>query len=357
MVATPWTSVLASYRFGQFKAHPPIHARGSASATPSGLTPATIKAAYRLPAVGGSGTVAIIDAYDDKTIESDLAVFDQKFGLPACTTANGCFEKHVLGKNVKSDAGWSLEISLDVEWAHAVAPQAKILLEEAATPSGANLLAAIDDARARPDVTAVSMSWGGAEFSDETTLDSHFTSDHGVVFFASSGDDGAGASWPAASPNVVSVGGTSVAVAANGKVTETAWSGSGGGVSAYEPEPDYQVAFTVPKAQGHRAIPDVSYDADPQSGFAVYRSTSTATKKGWYVIGGTSAGAPQWAGIEALGLATGNPLFYKDKASSTPASYFRDIVSGKNGDCKYYCDARRRYDYVTGLGSPVTVNF
>jgi hypothetical protein len=101
----------------------------------------------------------------------------------------------------------------------------------------------------------------------------------------------------------------------------------------------------------------VSYNADPQSGFAVYRSTSAATKKGWYVVGGTSAGAPQWAAIQSLGLTTGNSRFYQDKASSTPASYFRDIVSGKNGDCKYYCDARRRYDYVTGLGSPVTANF
>ncbi len=135
-----------------------------------------------------------------------------------------------------------------------------------------------------------------------------------------------------------------------------AWSGSGGGVSAYETIPEFQAAFGIARARGHRAIPDVAYAADPTSGFSVYRSSS-AKSGGWYVIGGTSAGAPQWAGIQALGLSAANERFYPDKAGGNPGRFFRDIVSGKNGDCIYYCDARRRYDYVTGLGSPVTVNF
>jgi subtilase family serine protease len=159
------------------------------------------------------------------------------------------------------------------------------------------LLGAVDYAVSRKDVNSISMSWGGPEFSEETSLDSHFSSQAGAAFFASSGDRGAGASWPAASPNVVGVGGTSLELFKNGSlISESAWSGSGGGVSAYEPEPDYERTYNIPKAGGHRAVPDVAYNADPKSGYAVYKS-SGASKNGWYVIGGTSAGAPQWAAI------------------------------------------------------------
>ncbi len=187
------------------------------------------------------------------------------------------------------------------------------------------------------------MSWGGAEFPEETTMDAHFVSVSGAPFFASSGDNGAGASWPAASPNVIGVGGTSIG--ANDK--ETAWSGSGGGVSAYEKEPSYQKSYSIPKAGGMRAIPDVSYDADPASGFPIVR------KGLWRTVGGTSAGAPQWAAIASLGNVSLSAL-YKDKMKADTASYFRDITSGTNGDCGYFCDARAHYDYVTGLGSPQT---
>jgi subtilase family serine protease len=353
----PAGSVQAAYRFANFKAHPPIHIRGSAAAKPSGMTPAQIKTVYHLPASGGTGTVAIIGAYDDKTIEQDLNVFSQQFQLPACTTANGCFEKHPMAAKVASNSGWAMETSLDVEWAHAIAPQAKILLVEATTPSGTNLLKAVDYASARPDVVAVSMSWGGSEFSDETTLDQHFTSNHNVTFFASSGDDGAGASWPAASPNVVAVGGTTLALSATGTFSaETAWSGSGGGVSAYETEPAFQQSYNISKAKGQRAIPDVAYDADPASGFPIYRSVGKS-KNGWYTVGGTSAGAPQWAAIKALGGTADNSKFYTDKASAGSTKFFRDIKSGNNGDCGYYCNTRSHYDYVTGLGSPLTEKF
>ncbi len=347
----------AAYHFGQFRAHPPIHIYGSAGTVPSGIDPATIKKIYHLPASGGKGTIAIIGAYDDATIEKDLNIFSKQFGLAECATSNGCFEKHQMSAKVKSDSGWSLETSLDVEWSHAIAPQAKILLVEATTPSGQHLLDAIDYARKRSDVVAISMSWGGAEFNDETALDSHFTSDHNINFFASSGDNGAGASWPAASPNVVAVGGTTLKLKTDGSLAaETAWNGSGGGVSAYEAEPSYQKDYTIKKANAHRAIPDVAYNADPASGFSVYRTTGKS-KSGWYTLGGTSAGAPQWAAIQALGLSANNTNFYQDKASDKNASFFHDITSGDNGDCGYYCDARKHYDYVTGLGSPLTVNF
>jgi subtilase family serine protease len=202
------------------------------------------------------------------------------------------------------------------------------------------------------------MSWGGDEFSDELSYDSHFASKYGTAFFASSGDDGTGVSWPAVSPSVVGVGGTSLELSASGTtlVSESAWSGSGGGVSAYETQPDYQKAYAVPKANGMRAVPDVSYDADPASGYAVYKTTGSS-KNGWYTVGGTSAGAPQWAAIYAIGHSASLTAMYGDKASSSTLKFFRDIASGSNGTCKYYCDARKRYDYVTGLGSPLTVNF
>ncbi|MGB7957773.1 MAG: S53 family peptidase [Minisyncoccia bacterium] len=347
----------AAYRFSNFKGKPPIHVRTSGGKSPSGVAPAEIKKIYKLPVSGGSGTVAIIDAYDDATIESDLGTFDAAYGLPACTTKNGCFEKHLMATSTKTDSGWALETSLDVEWAHAIAPQAKILLIEAKTESGANLLAAIDYATSRKDVVAVSMSWGGDEFSDELSYDSHFASKYGAAFFASSGDDGTGVGWPAVSPSVVGVGGTSLEVATSGTfISESAWSGSGGGVSAYEKQPDFQKAYSVPKANGMRAVPDVSYDADPASGYAVYKTTGKS-KNGWYTVGGTSAGAPQWAAIYALGHSASLAAMYGDKASSSTLKFFRDIASGSNGTCKYYCDARKRYDYVTGLGSPQTVNF
>lgn len=358
----------AAYHFASYLGTPPIHVFRSAQKSPAGVTPLEIKHIYNLPLTGGaSSTIALIEAYDSPTIESDLGVFDATYGLPSCTVKNGCLEKHAMATGIASNSGWALETALDVEWAHAIAPQAKILLIEAKTQSGANLLAAVDYAASRSDVTAASMSWGGPEFSEETSLDGHFVSKSGAVFFASSGDRGAGASWPAASPDVVGVGGTSLELFKSGSlIAESAWSGSGGGISAYEPEPDYQRAYNIPNAGGHRAIPDVAYNADPASGYAVYKSGTAASagasskggsKGGWYTVGGTSAGAPQWAAIYALGLSATLKNLYKDKSSSNTLQYFRDITSGANGTCKYYCDARARYDYVTGLGAPLTVHF
>ena len=257
-----------------------------------------------------------------------------------------------MSTNEKTNSGWGLETALDVEWAHAIAPDAHIVLVEATTPSGANLLKAVDYAASLPDVVAISMSWGGGEFPEEVSLDSHFKSVSGALFFASSGDHGTGASWPASSPFVIGVGGTSLSLKADESLSkETAWTGSGGGISAYEKEPIYQNEYSIPRALGMRAIPDVSYDADPASGFPIYHAGL------WRTVGGTSAGAPQWAAIAALGTGITSSSLYKDKASADASRYFRDIVSGTNGDCGYLCSARARYDYVTGLGSPLTVDF
>jgi subtilase family serine protease len=359
--------VEATYHFDTFRASPPIHVLGSSKTYTAGLSPDTIKKVYNLPTTGGHGTIAIIAAYHDPNIEKDLAVFNDHFQIKSCTTNNGCLEIHKMSGSTETHKGWSLETSLDVEWAHAIAPTAQILLVEAPTPSGTNLIDAIDYARSRRDVVAISMSWGGGEFQEETSLDKHFTSDHGIVFFSSSGDSGHGVSWPAVSPNVIAVGGTSLKIAnglsgsnsnSNSSIatSESAWSGSGGGVSIYEKEPAYQNNYNIPKSNGMRAIPDVSYNADPQSGFAVYRSTPSGSGK-WYVLGGTSAGSPQWAAIHSLGLSVSHDNLYRDKSSTNDTNYFRDITSGNNGTCSYYCTSRKHYDYVTGLGSPLTVNF
>src|SRR5439155_10439412 len=345
------------------EARPPIHVRGNATTGPRGYTPTQVRHAYGLDMIfyglgkiqnlGAGQTIAIVDAYDDPNIASDLATFKSTFSLGPCN-----FQKiYASGSKPRTDAGWSLEISLDVEWACAIAPSANIILVEAATNSFANLLAAVDYAAAHANV--VSMSWGGGEFSSETfdMYDGHFNIPN-VTFTASSGDSGNGVEYPAASPYVVAVGGTTLNVDAFGnRLSETAWSGSGGGISVYEGIPSYQGAVVpVDLDPNKRAVPDVAYDADPNTGFPVYDSVKSQGQWGWFQVGGTSAGAPQWAAFIAIvNSARTSPL------SGTPApiyaaynaTNFYDITSGTNGSCVDVCTARTGYDFVTGLGSPV----
>lgn len=351
-------------RAPQGYARPPFHIHPSVTNTaPSGLTPAQVRRAYGFDQIanGGEGqTIAIIDAYDDPSIESDLGVFNTTFGLPACTTANGCFTKiYAAGSKPKSDAGWSLEMALDVEWAHAIAPNARIMLVEARSSSFSDLLTAVDVA-VKKGATAVSMSFGGSEFSSETYYDSHFKVS-GVAFTASSGDSGAGVEYPSASQYVLSVGGSTLSVDSAGNyVGESAWSGSGGGLSAYEPEPSGQTNLPTPYA-GKRGSPDVAYDANPAMGFPVYSSVTYANQSGWFQVGGTSAGAPQWAALlaivnsqrAALGRARlAAPYNNLYAVAKTAYGDFNDITTGSNGSCGTLCSASGGYDYVTGLGSP-----
>jgi subtilase family serine protease len=330
-------------------AHTMLRVHKAATSGPTGLSPTQIREAYDLPSTGGTGTIAIIDAYDDATVQNDLTVFSSQFGLPLPNNAN--FEKHMMSSRISTNSGWALEISLDVQWAHAIAPNAKILLVEARSASLTDLLAAVDYARGRSDVVAISMSWGAGEFSSESAYDSHFVSSYGATFSASSGDSGAGVIWPSVSPKVVAVGGTTLAFSGGTLVAETAWSGSGGGLSRYEAAPAYQTAYGISGTNGKRAVPDVSYDADPYSGVSVYDSTRYNGATGWWQVGGTSAGAPQWAAIQSLGLSVSNDNLYQD-AKSAYSSYFRDITSGSNG-----YSATTGYDLVTGLGSPLTANY
>ena len=313
----------------------------------SGYTPNQIRTAYNLPSSGGAGTtIAIVDAYDTPSIWGDLTAFSTQFGLPAPNATN--FEVHKMATNLGTDSGWAEETCLDVEWAHAIAPDAKILLVEAVNDYFSSLRSAVDYATSYPGVVAVSMSWGGNESANSLNSDYHFNKP-GIAFFAASGDDGSGIGtyWPASSPYVVAVGGTTLNLDAGGAViSETAWSKSGGGISNFEARPNYQTSYglTTP----NRTIPDVSYNANPTTGVAVYCNSSWINGK----VGGTSAGAPQWAAIHALGVSATNINLYQ-RAKSSYATYFRDITSGSNGNYT----ATQGYDYVTGLGSPLTFKF
>ncbi len=345
-----------------FRAHPYLTTKlkvKSAAAVSGGITPATIKAVYNLPTGNvGSGTIAIIDAYDNPNAEADLATFDAQYNLPACTSQNGCFTKVKMKTKLSGSTGWGLEENLDVQWAHAIAPNAKILLVEAASDSGPNLMAAVSYAVSQPNVSSVSMSWGGSEFSDESKYDSSFSSSN-IQFFAAAGDNGHAASWPAASANVIAVGGTTLNLDGVGKmISEVAWSGSGGGLSKYIDEPTWQQSYGIHNdSGGKRAMPDVSFNADPNSGYPVYDSYGHTKADSWLIVGGTSAGTPQWAAIQAISKSTKASKMYSDAKSRNADQYFHDILSGSNGTCKLLCAANTGYDFVTGLGSPLTQKY
>jgi len=322
---------------------------------PSGETPASIRAVYNLPSTGGSGTVAIVDAFDYATAENDLNVFSQQFGLPACTTANGCFKKvFATGSKPQANCGWGQEAALDIEWAHAMAPNAKIVLVEAASNSFVDLFNAVDVATAQVTtggVGEVSMSWSGGEFSTEASNDGHFQN-NGVVYFAASGDTGGVNGYPSVSPYVVSAGGTTINRNGSGQFTsETAWSGSGGGPSRYENKLSYQnnVPNTDPTK---RSAPDFSFDANPNSGVSVYDSTRCQGASGWLVFGGTSVSSPSLAGIVNLaGHVTTSTNTVSELgtiySNRTNTADFRDITSGSAGSFS----AGPGYDFVTGVGS------
>jgi subtilase family serine protease len=336
----------------------------AASGQNSGLNPGQIRHAYGFDqlafnngtvAADGSGqTIAIVTAYDDPNIAGDLHTFDQTFGL-----SDPALQKVNLG-GATVDAGWAGETALDVEWAHVVAPKANILLVEAASDSLDNLMSAVDYARSAPGTSVVSMSWGSSEFASETGLDSHFTTPAGhgnVAFVAASGDDGAwgGTTWPSVSTNVLAVGATHLALTTQGNYRgESAWIGSGGGFSSYVNEPAYQNSV---QQTGVRTTPDVAYNGDPYSGIAVYSSVADGfSPSGWMIVGGTSAGTPQWAGVIALAdqgrAITGQPAIDNAPAAvyALSSSAFNDVTRGFNG---YF--ARRGYDLVTGRGSPIVV--
>jgi hypothetical protein len=337
---------------------------------PTGYTPAQVRHAYgfdqiNFGGVAGDGTgqtIAIVDAYDDPNIASDLVQFGRAFGLP-----DPAFQKvNQKGGSTPPAASptWGVEISLDVEWAHAIAPGARILLVEANSNSNADLFAAVSYAAKQPGVSVVSMSWGSPEFSNEAGFDGVFTTPaghQGVTFLAAPGDNGSPASYPSASPNVIAVGGTTLTLGAGGTwAGESAWSGGAGGLSAYEPQPLDQLGL-VPQTAASRTSPDVAYDADPATGFPIYDSYNYPASAPWAEFGGTSAATPQWGALIAiadqgralagLGSLDGPgqtlPALYQ-----LPTWYFHDITTGTSAGTPQY-SAGPGYDLVTGRGSPV----
>jgi subtilase family serine protease len=328
-----------------------------ATTSPTGLTPQDFWSAYNLPySTGGAGqTIAIVDAFDYPTAENDLNVFSAQFGLPACTTANGCFRKvnQDGGSNVKkyrTNSGWALEAALDLETAHAVCPSCKILFVETQTNSFANLSTGVNTAAAL-GANAISNSYGGAEFSLETSTTYGGAYNHpGVAITVSSGDSGFGVQFPAASPYVTAVGGTTLTRSGTPRGwTETAWDGAGSGCSTYVAKPSWQTSVT---ACPRRAVADVSADADPASGTSVYDTTPYQGQAGWFQVGGTSLAAPLIAGVYGLaGDAAGTS--YPVSLAWTNHGSFNDVTSGSNGTCGApLCTAGSGWDGPTGWGTP-----
>ena len=336
--------------------------RPLATSGPTGYGPAQFHGAYSLPATAPQvQTIAIVDAYDDSTIEKDLGTYSSTFGLPPCTTANGCFRKvnqsGVQGSYPQKNAGWALEIALDVETAHQICQNCKILLVEASSNSFANLAAAVDTA-ARLGATQISNSYGGSEFSSEA-IDASF--DHpGIAITASSGDSGYGADYPASSPYVIAVGGTTLNLVNLGSNayaygSEGVWGGSGSGCSAYLLAKSWQTSdpsWPRTGCDSKRAVADVAADADPNTGASVYDSTRYQGQSGWFKVGGTSLSAPLIAGVYALAGDAGSVQYPASLPYANRAG-LHDITSGSNGSCgTIMCNAATGYDGPTGLGTP-----
>jgi subtilase family serine protease len=347
----------------------PFDGKPQTTSGPAGYRPIDLQSAYSLAlasSTGGSGqTVAIVDAYNDPNAAKDLASYRSTFGLPAmstCSVRTGkvvssggpCFVKVNQSGGTSSfprnDAGWSQEISLDVDMVSAICPNCNIALVEASSNSMTNLGTAVNEA-AKLGANEISNSYGGSEFSTESSYDSYFTHT-GVAITASSGDAGYGVEYPAASPYVTAVGGTTLTGSSSTTWSQTAWSGAGSGCSAYEPQPSWQALdSTITAVCGKRAVADVSADADPNTGVSVYDTYSFQGISGWLVFGGTSVASPIVASVYAL----------RGNASSIDGSFpydntgsLNDVTSGSNGSCggSALCTVGPGWDGPTGLGTP-----
>ena len=332
------------------------------ASTPSGYGPADLLSAYNLASAASSAgagkTVAIVDAYDDPTAFSDVNVYRAQYGIPAlasCTPSSinasttACFAKSDQNGGTKYprvNGGWAQEISLDLDMVSAICPKCNVLLVEASSSSITNLGTSVNTAVSL-GAEVVSNSYGGSEYSSEASSESSYYNHPGVAITVSSGDSGYGVEFPAASRYVTAVGGTSLNKASNTRGwSESAWSGAGSGCSAYITKPTWQ----TDSGCSRRTVADVSAVADPNTGVAVYDSTSYQGLSGWLVFGGTSVASPLVGSVYALagnGVSTGASLY-----SHTSSLY--DVTSGSNGSCggSYLCTAGTGYDGPTGLGTP-----
>jgi kumamolisin len=343
----------------------------------TGCNPAT---GGTLHPVGGWGAIALVDAFDDPTAATDISTFSSHFGVPAATFTKVYANGNGDCSTPPPNSGWALEEALDIEWAHAMAPSAKIYLVEACSNSNKDLFYAETVAAGLVAAAGggdISNSWGEGEFSGETSDDQYFRYNQypqvsDITFFASAGDSGCGAAYPSSSPWVVSAGGTTVNRAASGNfASESCWAGSGGGKSSQE---TWSSTFTGGNTgawadfqypifgEASRATPDLAFDADPNSGVYVY----SRYNGGWFIVGGTSVASPSLAGIinnagNKLGsyfLPAVNPtgffngeennlLYSQLPAVRARTANFYDVTTGSNG-----CFVGTSWDYCTGVGSP-----
>jgi hypothetical protein len=353
------------------------HAVSPGTQATAPYTPVQVATAYGVNLIsfggvvgnGAGQTIAIVDAFNDPDIVSDTATFNSQFNLPQFNVSGGptfSVLNQTGGTTPPSTngQGWDLEESLDVQWAHAMAPQANIILYESNTNNDDDMDVAVATAAANPAVSVVSMSWGEGEFTGEQSEDPFVLTPTGrtggVTFLAAAGDGGSPAIYPATSPDVVSVGGTSLFIQTDGTYSsETVWNNNngnatGGGVSSLESQPAYQIGNVNGASTTNRAVPDVSMDADPDTGVYVLDNFSG----GWFQVGGTSLSTPLWAGLIAdanqgralngqpslNGLTQTLPTLY-----NLPSSDFNDITVGSNGTFS----ATPGYDLVTGRGTPI----
>lgn len=407
------TAQLTPQRIDSLRRHAfadvPVRPQGSDAAIFI-YSPAQIRAAYELPPViaagavptvveaageGAGETIYIVDAYHQANVAADLATFNATFGLPDCTIeriaagtrlplakaspGSGCTlaiafataQGTLTDTAPSTDATWEVEIDMDVQWAHATAPLARIVLIEAPGPGTSELAAAARLAGGMgPGI--VSMSFSAPEGGYMAALESVFSATPEMSYVASAGDAGAGVNWPAVSPSVLAVGGTSLSFTGSGARSERAWSKTGGGISAYVAEPSYQAAVSRPagihstagRERAMRSVADVSFNADPSSGQYVAITAAGSTGAGWYSAGGTSIGAPQWAGLLAIAnarrglagktaIAQPQTLLYRDVAAvrGRYGAGFLDVIRGSDGSCAF-CAAAPGYDAPTGLGTP-----
>lgn len=364
-------------------------------------TPAQIRAAYGLPALptsytgltatqaaqlGAGQTIYIVDAMHNPNVAAELSAFNTKFGLPACATktiattatlplatasSSGC-ELSIVYSTASGgmtattpayDSGWATEIALDVQWAHATAPLARIVLIESASASYSDLLGGVRLAN-NLGAGVVSMSFGGSETSSTSSVDSVFSGAN-MTYLAATGDSGAAVSWPSVSAKVLAVGGTTLSYSGAGARSEVVWSSTGGGVSSYVATPAYQ-SSAVPGmgSATRRTVADVAFNADPNSGQYVAIIPSGSSTVTWSSVGGTSLATPQWAGVIAIAnalravnsktaLAAPHAALYTNisTVAGTYASVFKDITSGSHGTCSA-CSGETGYDQATGLGTP-----
>jgi len=328
----------------------PHNGQANPAATPSGYGPSQLQSAYNIPAGTGAPTVAIVDAFAYPNAESDLAVYRAQYGLPACTTANGCLK--IVGQSggkppSRVDTGWDQEQALDLDMVSAACPNCHILLVQASSASFSNLWSGVDYAKTVAGVRAISNSYGNTDSSSYAQYDSHYAGNN-IAITVSTGDNGYGAQWPATAPGAVAVGGTSLRAGGGTRGwTETVWDGAGSGCGLGHPKPTWQNGVT--DACGGRMEADISAVADPNTGVAVYGPASRSSSQ-WMVFGGTSASAPLVGAMFALRNGSIN-------AASSVYSHtgnLNDVTSGSNGTCpvSYYCNAQAGYDGPTGLGTP-----